>query len=149
MKKILILIVCLLLNSCVGYEPILSGKNMKFYIGEILDKSGNDINKKIIKKLQPYKTTDDTDNFRIDLEIQSSEIEKTISKDSKGDPLIFEKIIQINLVVLKGNEKNILNYEETFIFNNQSNKFELNQYKNNIDEIMINKIFEQMIIDMN
>ena len=146
MKKILIIVICIFLNNCGGYEPILYGKNMNFYIGEITSLNDSKISKKFIRKFNPYRES--KDNNKIDLEISSEINEKIVSKDTKGNALIFEMNIKIVVISNKNNEITKFNYNESFSFNNQSNKFELNQYKNNIEDIIINKIFEQLIIDL-
>tara|TARA_B100000767_G_scaffold259789_1_gene269846 strand:+ start:212 stop:655 length:444 start_codon:yes stop_codon:yes gene_type:complete len=146
MKKILILIFYTLLGSCAGYEPILNNKNVNFYIGEIVNKDKSNVTKKIITKLKPYRIV--KGELKINLEIESTVKERVISRDSKGDAKIFEKSVQVKITSIKNNVVNQLVYFETFSFNNQSNKFELNQYKKNIESTLINRIFEQLIIDL-
>ena len=46
------------------------------------------------------------------------------------------------------NGTNKLNFKENFTFNNQSNKLELNQYKKNMETNLINKIFENLILEL-
>ena len=146
MKKILILIFYTLLGSCAGYEPILNNKNVNFYIGEITNKDKSNVTKKIITKLKPYRIV--KSELKINLEIESSVKERVISRDSKGDAKIFEKSVQVKITSIKNNVVNQLVYSETFSFNNQSNKFELNQYKKNIENTLIDRILEQLIIDL-
>ena len=147
MRKILFFILIVFLNNCAGYKPILYDKSINFYIDEISNLSGDSTTEKIIRKLSPYRTDNKSDN-KINLDISSIIDEKTTSKDSKGNALTFEKNIKVNIVSTKNDEITKFTYNESFSFNNQSNKFELNQYKENIEEIMINKILEQLIIDL-
>ena len=147
MRKILFFILIVFLNNCTGYKPILYDKSINFYIDEISNLSGDSTTEKIIRKLSPYRTDNKSDN-KINLDISSIIDEKTTSKDSKGNALTFEKNIKVNIVSTKNEEITKFTYNESFSFNNQSNKFELNQYKKNIEEIMINKILEQLIIDL-
>ena len=147
MRKILFFILIVFLNNCTGYKPILYDKSINFYIDEISNLSGDSTTEKIIRKLSPYRTDNKSDN-KINLDISSIIDEKTTSKDSKGNELTFEKNIKVNIVSTKNDEITKFTYNESFSFNNQSNKFELNQYKENIEEIMINKILEQLIIDL-
>ena len=147
MRKILFFILIVFLNNCTGYKPILYDKSINFYIDEISNLSGDSTTEKIIRKLSPYRTDNKSDN-KINLDISSIIDEKTTSKDSKGNALTFEKNIKVNIVSTKNDEITKFTYNESFSFNNQSNKFELNQYKENIEEIMINKILEQLIIDL-
>ncbi len=146
MKKILILLIYIMLNSCGGYEPVLYGKNSNFYIGEIININEDKITKKFIRKFKPYR--DNKNKNKIDLKISSEINEKIVSKDSKGNALTFEMNIKINVIANKNNETYKFNYNESFSFNNQSNKFELKQYKKNIEDIIVDKIFEQLIINL-
>jgi len=146
MKKILILIFYIFLGNCAGYEPILNNKNVNFYIGEITNKDKSNVTKKIITKLKPYRIV--KSELKINLEIESSVKDRVISRDSKGDAKIFEKSVQVKITSIKSNVVNQLVYYETFSFNNQSNKFELNQYKKNIENTLIDRILEQLIIDL-
>ena len=69
-------------------------------------------------------------------------------KDSKGDPASYEIKIELNVNVIKKDGTNKLTFRENFTFNNQSNKFELNQYKKNIEKNLINKIFESLMLEL-
>jgi hypothetical protein len=69
-------------------------------------------------------------------------------KDAKGDPASYEIKIKLNVDVITKDGNNKLNFEENFTFNNQSNKFELNQYKKNTETNLINKIFENLILEL-
>ena len=135
-----------MLGSCAGYEPILNNKNVNFYIGEITNKDKSNVTKKIITKLKPYQIV--KNELKINLEIESSVKDRVISRDSKGDAKIFEKSVQVKITSIKNSVVNQLVYSETFSFNNQSNKFELNQYKKNIENTLIDRILEQLIIDL-
>ena len=146
MKKILILIFYIVLNNCAGYEPILNSKNVNFYIGKIVNKDNADITKKIITRLKPYQIA--KGDLKIDLEVESDVNDRIVSRDSKGDAKIFEKSIEVKITSKKNNDINQLVYLETFSFNIQSNKFELNQYKKNIENTLVDRILQQLIIDL-
>ena len=51
-------------------------------------------------------------------------------------------------VEFSNKEKQIFNFNEKFSFNNQTNKFELNQYKNTIKENLIDKVFDKFILQL-
>ena len=68
------------------------------------------------------------------------------SKNKQGNPEIFSMEINLNLEVLKNNiSKSKINFKETFEYNNQSNKFDLKQYENNIQNNLLNKITDDII----
>ena len=149
MKKVLVFLLLLTLNNCNGYQAIFLEKDFDFYIKKIEIEENDEISRKIVKRLQPYfKNKDKPKNNKIDLEISSAVNERIISKDSKGNPLIYEIEIKINIHYIKNESKKKKNYIETFSINNQSNKFELNQYKKTIENNLVNKIFEKIIIDL-
>ena len=127
MKKIITILLLFTIFGCAGYEPIFSSKNFNFYIDEIEITSSDKISKKIKKKLKHYRIKK-TDQKSYNLRINSTTQQKIISKDSKGDPLIYELEIKSNRVIISDSKKTTnLDFVEKFNFNNQSNKFELNQ----------------------
>jgi len=149
MKKIIIFLLLLTFNNCNGYQPIFLGQDLDFYIENVEIEENDEISRKIVKRLQPYFfNKEKIKNNKINLEIFSSFNERVISKDSKGNPLIYEIKIEINVDYIKDENKKKKNYIETFSINNQSNKFELSQYKKTIENNLVNKIFEKIIIDL-
>ena len=146
MKKIIAILLLFTIFSCAGYEPIFSTKNFNFYIDEIEIASIDKISKKIEKKLKHYRLKK-TDQKSYNLKINSTKKQSIVSKDSKGDPLIYELEIKSNIEIISDSKKTTnLSFIEKFNFNNQSNKFELNQYKKKIEENLINIINEKLII---
>ena len=146
MKNILVLLIIATLSSCGGYKPIFSGENVNFYIEEINIDKENSISRKIAKKLRPY--TSENSKKGIKLNINSAENERVISKDNKGDPLIFEITLEIIVDFNSKNYQEKITYTESFSYNNQSNKFDLNQYKKDLIDDLIKKIFEKLIIKL-
>jgi len=82
------------------------------------------------------------------LEVESDVNDRIVSRDSKGDAKIFEKSIEVKITSIKNNDINQLVYLETFSFNIQSNKFELNQYKKNIENTIVDRILQQLMMDL-
>ena len=83
------------------------------------------------------------------LKIISNKEEKVVSRDTKGDPLIYELEIVSNIeVILEDNRTTKLDFSEKFTFNNDSNKFALSQYRKTIEQNLINNIYEKLIIRM-
>jgi len=145
MKKIFIIIVLLILNNCAGYEPIFSSKDVNFYIGEITIKEDNKLIRNIVKNLKPY--TIQNDKRRINLELNLDIKEAITLKDSKGNTVSEEMGIALEVkTILENNDQIKFNFSEKFTFNNQSNKFELNQYKKRIQINLVEKIYQDLII---
>ena len=144
-KKITIIISFLLLISC-GYKPIFSSSKANFSITEIKLFGKINIGSKIKKNLNIYKNVENKSIF-YSLKINSDQKKNVASKDAKGDPKIFEIQILVDLTILENNKiKNKKNFKESFTYNNSTDKFSLKQYEKNIEENLIEKIGEKIII---
>ena len=145
MKKIFIVIILLILNNCAGYKPIFSSKDVNFYIGEIIIKEDNKLIRNIVKNLKPY--TIQNDKQRITLELSLNIKEEITLKDTKGNAVSEEMEIVLEVKTsLENNDQINFNFSEKFTFNNQSNKFELNQYKKRIQLTLVEKIHQDLIM---
>ena len=146
MKNNLLIFFFLLFVNCSGYEPIFSSKDFKYSFNEIIFDEDNDISKKLSVKLMKFSSQKQE---KIKMKIDTKVNEIILSKDTKGDPLIFEINIQALIdIEFPDNEKRILKFNEKFSFNNQTNKFELNQYKKTIKENLTDKIFDKIILQL-
>ena len=75
--------------------------------------------------------------------------ETVILRDEKGDVATQEIRITLNVKSYFSNDEiKKFKFMEKFTVNNQSNKFELNQYKKNIQSTMVDKIYEDLIIKL-
>ena len=72
---------------------------------------------------------------------------RSIAKDERGKTKILEMIISFNINI-KRNDKILKNknISNNFTYNNSSNKFELNQYEKDIQNKMVDKIVEELIL---
>ena len=146
MKKILLIILILVLNNCSGYQPIFSNKQFDYYISEITNINNDNISNQLIRSLDPYKI--DNGKQKIALELKSEINENVVSRDTKGDPLVYEIKIEVEMNVINNEKDKKLRFIENFSFNNQSNKFELSQYKNNLIENLTQRIFEKILLSL-
>ena len=145
MKKILVFLVLnsfLFLNNC-GFESIYSKQSGNFHIKNIEVKTNNEINYKIKNRLKVFSNSDSANKYDLQINVLKSII--IVSKDSKGDPKIYQMKIKVEVKIIENN-KNIkqINFEEYFNYNNNSNKFELKQYEKNIEENLIEKNIENI-----
>ncbi len=148
MKKILVIFIIISFYGCSGYKPILSSKGINFSIKQIEINDNDRISYSIKKKLNPY-TKQLQKKINILLKINSTEQINVIAKDSKGDDSLYELIIKTNVqIIFEDLNKQEINFQEKFNFNNQSNKFELEQYKKDIRSDLIKKIFEKLILKL-
>ena len=146
MKKNFLILVFFFISQCVGYEPIYSSKEQNFYIDTISTEIDDKISRNIEKKLKPY--TKKNEKEKIELKIKSIKEEKILSKDNKGDPVILEIEISTNVVISNNKMTKTLKFVERFSYTNQSNKFEFEQYKKNIEKNLIDKIFDKLIFKL-
>jgi len=146
MKKILLITLILVLNNCSGYQPIFSNKQFNYYISEITNINNDNISNQLIRSLDPYKI--DNGKQKIALELKSEINENVASRDTKGDPLVYEIKIEVEMNIINNEKDKKLRFIENFSFNNQSNKFELSQYKNNLIENLTERIFEKILLSL-
>ena len=145
MRKLLTLLLIVLLSNCSGYTPIFSSKDTNFYIAEIVIFNDNRLTRNLIKKLKPY--TIKNDQKKIILELDMKVKETVTLKDEKGNVASeeMEIILEVKSILQNDNDKKFL-FTEKFTFNDQSNKFELNQYKKNIQNNLVDKIYQDLIL---
>ena len=145
MRKLLTLLLIVLLSNCSGYTPIFSSKDTNFYIAEIVISNDSRLTRNLIKKLKPY--TIKNDRKKIILELDMNVNETVTLKDEKGNVSSEEMkiILEVKTILQNDDDKKFL-FTEKFTFNNQSNKFELNQYKKNIQNNLVDKIYQDLIL---
>ena len=146
MKKLILISLIIFLSNCAGYEPIFTSGQTNFYIEKIEISNDNKLVRKLIKSLKPYSV--DNGKQSITLKLDLNKQENVIMKDAKGDPASYEIKIELDVDVITKDGTNKLNFKENFTFNNQSNKFEFNQYKKNMEKNLINKIFENLMLEI-
>lgn len=144
MKKIfLLLILSLFINQC-GYEKIYSDKNLDLTIKNI-KKENNIINNELSDALLGILSNKTSENT-FDLEIQSKKFTNIKSKDSKGDPSVYVLKLETKIIARNVNDKNYTNiFYKEMNYNNNDDKFELSQYVNEIEKILIKETVEDII----
>ena len=142
MKKIPLLKICFLflifLQGC-GYKPIYSSKNFLFKINKI-DYEINSINNQIAGSLKSI--SNENAQNSLNLELNSKKEKRIVSKNKSGDAEIFELEISINIIV--DDEQRTFSALQSY--NNNENKFELNEYEIEIEKKIINEIFDDILI---
>ena len=148
MKKIyksIILFSLLLLTAC-GYTPLYIAKKENFYISEIQSNNKNNYYYYFKNHLKSYMQDDQVDKKNIKIEIDLSKNKKTISKDSKGNPLIYSLEISSNVKVLE--DENLVltkKIQKKFKYNNKSDIFELYRYEEKVEKNLIKLISDDII----
>lgn len=142
MNKIFFSIVCFLILSSCGYEPIYSTKNLNFTIGNI-EKDNTSLNNKFAKTINALKNK--KIDRKIDIKIQSDKKIQIKSKDTKGNALVFELSIDLKVSNLNTKNKEKQSFSRKITYNNSNDKFKLKQYENELENILITKLVEDLI----
>jgi|TARA_B100001750_G_C15169329_1_gene428412 hypothetical protein len=127
------LILFIFLLSC-GYSKILTQKEYLFEI-KYVEKIGNKkINSFIEKQLNSYKSEKNSKKISFNIILNSNLAKKTISKDSKGDPSIFELQITTDVKIINNIDNSTVEREinKKLTYNNLTDKFELSRYENTL-----------------
>ena len=147
MKKKLIFIL-LFLTSC-GFEPIYSSKNSNNFIFKKIETIGEKtINRRIISAISAKENNIDFSHKKLILENEKNIIET--SKNTKGQPDSFKMAIKFKITLIdnKNNSSEKIFYEE-FSYKNKDNKFDLSEYEIKLENDLIDKIIEDLIIYFN
>ena len=151
MKKIILYFCFLAIYGCAGYEPLFSTKNISYYLIDIENISKNDLTEKISKRLKNYTSKGNNNKKGYKLEISSNMSNIISSKDGKGNVSSYKMIVNVNVKVFNQDSDlliSTLNFNKDFVYNNQENKSNLDKYKKDIQENIINKISQDIIIKL-
>ena len=144
MKKIFLTIILFKFLSGCGYTPIYSNQNFDFNFSDIIYTTNSQLETKVGKKLRTFTNKNSQKLFVIEINVRKKI--KTLTKDIKGNPSRHEMNIQIDLVVTHSkNESLRQSFEERFNYKSNTNKFELKQYENEIENLLIEKNIEKII----
>ena len=146
--RIFLLIFIFLLSSC-GYQPLYSSKDSnKFLFKEIEILGDKNINRNLIAS--SFLKQDDQNFTYEKLILKNSKKIIETSKNSKGQPESYRMTIDLEVTII--NEQKTLKkkiFSEEFSYKNLDNKFDLYEYEINVQNNLINKITEELIIYLN
>ena len=144
MKKLFIIF--FLITAC-GYQPLYV-KNNEIIFKKITLLGDKQINRKIISSAAIKK--DEKISINKELILESTLDIITTSRDAKGQPLTFKSIIDVRLTIAQNGKKiKEKNFNESFDYNNIANKYDLYTYQNDVEDNLVNKIIEDIIIFIN
>ena len=149
MKNLKYLFIFFFLLSC-GYTPIYqTDQNSKIRL-DIINYSGDKkLGRSITKGIERLKNNK-SDNI-YNLNLIGSKKEGVASKDKKGNISTYKMIIEVDFN-LESKENNKI-FSKKFIkqttYNSMNNKFELSQYKLNLEKNMISQILQDINIYLN
>ncbi|AFS48100.1 hypothetical protein HIMB5_00013620 [alpha proteobacterium HIMB5] len=137
------LILFLILTNC-DFRPIYSTEKINFSVKEIIVNDSNKLNKSLAKSLNFLTEIQNTNQLILNININKSIEIKT--RNSKGDPEIFEMILILEIQTSnKDNIINTKNLRRNINYNNNSDKFKLNQYEKDLEEILLSKLVEDVL----
>ena len=151
MRKIILYICFFLITGCIGYEPLFSSKSLSYYIIDIEKITKNSETDKISKRLKNNKSKKKTEKKAYVLKISSNTKNTIASKDSKGNVTAYKLIIDVDLEVYNENSElaiKLFKFNKNTIYNNQEIKSDLNRYKKNLLENLIDKIVQDITIKL-
>ena len=132
----------LLLSSC-GYSPIYSSKNLNFSISNI-EKDNSLLNNRFAEMIKGI--GDENSSNKINISIESEKKVEIKSKDTKGNPLIYELKIILKIKIMDPSNQKEKEFVEDTSFNNSDDKFELSNYQKELEETLIRKLVERTIV---
>ena len=144
MKKIILIFLIFLLNSC-GYTPIYSSKDSNYKIINFQKNINNNLTNYIQNTINAFSNDDANKSLNIKFEFEEEVI--IVLKDSKGDPSKSRLNITVNLSVLDTNQNLIASnvFSENFEYNIDDNKFNLKQYEKNIKFNLVEQITQEIL----
>ena len=144
-KKFLLVLVFLFLTNC-GYQSIYSQKNLSnISITKIELVGDRTLNKSLLSQL--VLEVDNDPNLNNVLVLNTKKEILSLSKDNAGNTKIYNTKITTTLS-LKKNDKIIKKktFVSNFDYSNIDNKFALQQYQRNIEQNLIKRISENILI---
>jgi hypothetical protein len=144
MKKILILF--LFLSAC-GYQPLYNSnlKNVEF---NKINLSGDiEIGREIISLLNIREINNNTNK---EISIESSQSIIVTSKNAQGQPSTYRTNVNVTISI-KDQDKPIKtkSFSEDFTYNNIENKYDLSVYQDDVQNNLIKKIVDDLIVYIN
>ena len=131
-NNFIILFLLLILNGC-GFEPIYSIKNESDYNIIVVEIKGDkELNNFINRELERISNRTSTNEYKIKVNSKFDKI--IISKDSKGSPLEFELLANIDFEIDSDNFKKSISFKEKQNMQKISDLFQQRNYELTIKE---------------
>ena len=149
MKNLKYLFIFFFLFSC-GYTPIYqTDQNSKIRLDMINYSGDKKLGRSITRGIERLRNNK-SDNI-YDLNFISSKTESVVSKDKKGNISTYKILIEVdfNLESKENNKMFSKKFTKETTYNSMNNKFELSQYKLNLEKIMISQILQDINIYLN
>jgi hypothetical protein len=147
-KKFTLLFIFIFLTNC-GYQPIyLQKNNLKIFINQIVLEGDKKINRKIMELTNLKKKNNGNPSYNLKL-ISNKDI-KIVAKDKSGNASIYKTTVTVIFTLEDQNEIfKQKTFSSNFSYNDIINSFELSEYQKTIENNLINKIAEEILIFIN
>ena len=144
MKNLKYIFIFVFVLSC-GYTPIYqTDQKLNIKLSNINSSGDKSINREMVRNLEKYRDSDTSNIF--DLFINSSKKEVVATKDKKGNATSYKLTLEVDINL--SNNSNNKNFTKKFTkamsFNSKNNKFELDQYRLNLEKNMISQILQDI-----
>jgi len=146
MKNLKYIFIFVFVLSC-GYTPIYqTDQKLNIKLDTINSSGDKNINREIVKNLNKYEDSDSNNIF--DLSINSTKKEDVVTKDKKGNATSYKLTLEvdINLSNISDSKSFTKKFTKDMSFNSKNNKFELDQYRLNLQKNMISQILQDINI---
>lgn len=143
-----LIIIFIFLTSC-GYQAIYSQKDsLKINIKTINLEGDKKINRKIL--LLTNLKNQNSGSPPYNLKLNSNKNIKVIARDNSGNATIYRTTISVIFSLEFENEiYKQKKFSSNISYNNMTNSFDLSQYQKTIEDNLISKIVEEIIIFIN
>ena len=145
MKKIFLILIILYLNGC-GYTPLYSSKDSNYKVISLKKNVNNSLTNYVQNSIEVISNENAEKSLNISFDY--NENISVILKNSKGDPTKNRLNVVIDLSLLDSNDNLITSkqFSESFEYNIDDNKFNLEQYEKNIKFNLIEDITQQILV---
>tara|TARA_B110000090_G_scaffold75333_1_gene85692 strand:- start:752 stop:1204 length:453 start_codon:yes stop_codon:yes gene_type:complete len=148
MKKKIILICCLFFLTNCGYNPLYSSKNSSDILINKIETAGEKkINRQILSLLS-LDEVGELENSYI-LNINTKKNKRIVSKDKQGNASVYNLNLEVNILLIKDDQKVAKTFTSDFSYNTQKNKFELSREENKILNNLVESMVEKIILFIN
>ena len=146
MKNFKFFLIFLFLMSC-GYSPIYQTNQKLNFKLDLINFSGDKkIGREIVKNIEELRKNKSENILNISFETLKTE--SIVTKDKKGNASSYKLSLKVDLdLVNKNTDKK---FSKSFLkettYNSMDNKFELKQYKTNLEKNMVSQILQDINI---
>tara|TARA_B100001057_G_scaffold413055_1_gene429506 strand:+ start:262 stop:729 length:468 start_codon:yes stop_codon:yes gene_type:complete len=146
MKKLNYFFILFFIVSC-GYTPIYqANQNSNLKLNVISYAGDKRLGRSIIKGIERLKKNKSTNIF--DLDFVSYKEESVASKDKKGNVSTYKMTLEVDFKLESKNDNKVFlkRFTKETTYNSMNNKFELSQYKLNLEKNMTSQILQDINI---